>query len=313
MGRITIQDLTECMNQEVVSYFLVLEKELRQGAKDSFLRMKLGDRSGSVSANIWNNAPLFAETFSEGAVVKIRGMVKSYKGQTQLTVTNIREAEPTEYDIADYIATTQKDISEMGDRFFAFIDSITDEYIKQLLEKIFNEEFFPLFAKSPAAKSWHHNFVGGLLEHTVAVTTICDFAVTQYSLDRNILIAGALLHDMGKVYEYNSVTNIEFTDMGRLVGHISIADTIVTQQAATIDAFPETILMKIRHLILSHHGEMEKGAVKLPQTIEAVVLHYADNLDAQTVGVSQLIDAANKTQGDWTEYDRLNNRYFFMG
>ena len=313
MERIKIIDLPGYLNNDIISYYLVQEKELRQGQNDFFLRMKLADKTGSINANVWNNAPLFAELFGVGDVVKIKGIVKDYKGQLQITINNIKPAAEDEFELADYLATTSKNIGELGDTLFQFIDSLVDSNLKELLKNIFNPEFFPRFAKAPAAKSWHHNYIGGLLEHTVSLAVLCDFASKLYPVDRDLLITGALLHDMGKVYEYSSSHVVDFTNIGRLVGHISIADQIICSTAASINAFPEKLLIKLRHLILSHHGELEKGAVKVPQTIEAIVLHFVDNLDAQTVGVKQLIEGVKQGNAEWTEYDRMNNRYFFLG
>jgi 3'-5' exoribonuclease len=302
------------MNKEIVSFFLVQEKELRQGVKDFYLRLRLGDQNGSVNANVWTNAQQINEIFAEGDVIKIKGIVKDYKGQLQITITNLRVAEENEYDLKEYIPATSKDVNQMADSLFAYISGINNPFIKQLLTDIFDDqEFLTAFIKSPAAKNWHHNYAGGLLEHTIAVAVICDFAAHHYPVDRDILIAGALLHDAGKVEEYSMKAAIDFTNIGRLIGHITIADEMVTRKAAAIDAFPAEILLKLRHLILSHHGEYEKGAVRLPQTLEAIVLHYADNLDAQTSGVLQLMQGVKEGTSEWTEFDRLNNRYFYLG
>ncbi len=313
MERIAIRDLPDYMGRDIVSFFLVQEKELRQGAKDYYVRMRLGDEGGSVNAYIWSNAQESNELFKEGDILKIKGMVKDYKGQLQISITNLRVAEENEYDLKDFIPTTSKDINKLADNLFNYISGLANEFLKKLLLSIFEDrEFMTNFAKSPAAKNWHHNYAGGLLEHTIAVTLICDFVSHNYPVDRDLLITGALLHDIGKVHEYDMKAAIDFTNIGRLVGHITIADEIVSRKAATIDSFPGELLMKVRHMILSHHGEYEKGAVRLPQTIEAVALHYADNLDAQTTGVMQLIEAVTDGKAEWTEYDKLNNRYIYI-
>lgn len=314
MDKVFISDVSELLNHEIVSYFLVNQKELREGSRDKFIRMRLMDRTGSLNANIWNNAKQLNDGFAEGDIVKIKGIVISYKGQYQITVNNIRKARDDEYDLADFIPKSTKDIGELTDQFFHFIENIEDEHIKALLESIFGDkEFFGMFSRCPAAKSWHHNYMGGLIEHTVAVARICEFASHMYPVQSDILMAGALLHDVGKVYEYNMRTAIDFTTIGRLIGHICLGDELVCRHAAQINRFPENTLMKIRHLILAHHGEYEKAAARLPQMLEAIVLHFADNLDAQTVGVKQLVEGAVKSDAEWSEYDRLNNRYFYLG
>jgi len=314
MDKLFVNDLGNFVNDEVVSFFMVSQKELRDGTKDKYVRLRLTDRTGNLNGNIWNNVKTLNEAFVEGDIVKIKGIVISYKGQIQLTVNNIRKAADDEYDLADFIPKSTKDIGELTEQFFDYIDSIDDEYLKQLLHSIFDDkEFFGLFCRCPAAKNWHHNYVGGLLEHTVSVTRICDFAAHMYPVQRDLLITGAMMHDAGKVYEYNMKTAIDFTTIGRLIGHICLGDEIVCTHAKLINRFPDNTLMKLRHLILAHHGEYEKASARLPQTLEAIVLHYADNLDAQTVGVKQLVEGAVKSDAEWSEYDKLNNRYFYLG
>ncbi len=314
MEKIYVQDLHHYLNEEIVSYFLVTQKELRDGKRDQFIRMRLTDKTGNIAANIWSNVKQLKDLFKEGDIVKVKGIVISYKEQSQVTVNNIRRAKEDEYDISEFVPKTTKDIKVLSDALFHYIDNVNDEYIKQLLESIFGDkEYFSKFSQAPAAKSWHHNYVGGLLEHTVSVTKICDFASHMYPVQKDILIAGAMLHDSGKVYEYSVKPSIEFTPIGRLVGHICLADEMVCKKAAEINNFPDNILLKIRHLILSHHGEYEKASARLPQMLEAVVLHFADNLDAQTVGVNQLVESALKSDSEWTEFDRINNRYFYIG
>ncbi len=314
MEKIYIENLHHYLNEEVVTYFLVTQKELRDGKKDQYIRLRLTDKTGNIAANIWNNVKQLKDLFKEGDIVKIKGIVISYREQSQITVNNVRRAREDEYDIAEFVPKTSKDVKELSDALFHYIDNINDEYIKQLLESIFgNKEFFSKFSQAPAAKSWHHNYMGGLIEHTVSVTKICDFASHMYPVQKDILIAGAMLHDAGKVYEYSMRPAIDFTPIGRLVGHICLADEMVTKKAAEINNFPDNTLLKIRHLILSHHGEFEKGSCRLPQMLEAIVLHFADNLDAQTIGVNQLVEAGLKSDSEWTEFDRLNNRYFYIG
>ncbi len=311
--KIYISDLHSYLNKEIISNFIVTQKELREGTKDVFVRMKLADKTGSISANIWNNARQIGQKFNEGDIIKIKGVVISYKSQIQITVNKVRVLSEEEYDLMEYIETTSKDITKLSDKLFEYIENIQEVYLKELLLSIFEDkEFFTIFATSPAAKTWHHNYLGGLLEHTISVTTICDFVSHLYPLNKDLLITGAILHDIGKVYEYHVKPTIDFSVEGRLVGHIPLGDKVVCERAAKINNFPKELLMKLRHLILAHHGEYEKASARLPQTLEAIVLHYSDNLDAQTVGVQQLIQAVKKPDADWTEYDRLNNRYFYL-
>ncbi|MCK4956785.1 MAG: HD domain-containing protein [Candidatus Cloacimonetes bacterium] len=310
---IKINQLSNSLNQEIVSDFLVSQKELREGTKANYLRLTLADKTGSMVGNVWSNADTFSEKFKEGDVVRIKAIVISYKGKYQLNINVIKPLFPEEYNLADFIASTDKDINKLSDKLFLFIDSIKNNYLKEMLLNIFEDkEFYSKFAQAPAAKSWHHNYVGGLLEHTISVATICDFSSHHYPVDRDLLLIGAILHDIGKVREYSLKSSIDFTAEGRLVGHIPLGDQLVCEQAAKINNFPQGLLMKLRHLILAHHGEYEFASARLPQTIEAVLLHQADNLDAQTVGVKQLIEAQQNPEAEWTDFDRLNNRFYFM-
>lgn len=313
MDKLMINDLSGYINQEVVSYFLVQQKELREGKRDYYVRLKLADKTGTVNANIWNNAKALSDKFKAGDIIKVKSVVILYKEQLQLTVNNVKKAQSFEYDMNDFIKTGSKDINELSQQLFDFIDSIEDEYLSTLMHNIFDDkEFFTKFTKAPAAKGWHHNYMGGLLEHSVCVAMVCNFSATIYPVNRDLLLCGALLHDIGKVEEYSSTGIIDFTTEGRLIGHICLGDSFVVERAKKIDNFPAKTLMKLRHLILSHHGEYEKASARLPQMIEAIVLHFADNIDAQTVGVKQLIEAQH-VDSDWSEFDNLNHRYYFTG
>ncbi len=311
MDRIEVKELTQFTGKEITGYYLAAEKELREGKQGYYLRLRLQDKSGSVNANVWNNAQKEAEKFEEGDVIKIAAMVTNYKGQTQLSISKIRFADKSEYDLDDFLAKSEKDPTVLAEEFFKYLDSVQEVHLKQLLKSIFDDkEFFTKFSFAPAAKSWHHNYIHGLLEHTVAVARVCDYAAKYYNVNRDLLITGALLHDFGKVFEYQHIPSIEFTNLGRLVGHLTIADQVVCEKAARINNFPSELLMLVRHMILAHHGEYEKASVRLPQTIEALVLHLADNLDAQATGVQQLLELT-PTDAEWSEYDKLNNRYYY--
>jgi 3'-5' exoribonuclease len=311
MDRIEVKELSQFVGKEVIGFYLAAEKELREGKQGSYLRLRLQDKSGSVSGNVWNNAQKEAEGFDEGDVIKISAMVVNYKGQTQLSITKVRLADKSEFDLNDFLAKSKKDPNKLAEEFFQYIDSVQNPFLKQLLKSIFEDkEFFTAFSFAPAAKTWHHNYLHGLLEHTVSVARIAEFMSKHYLVNYDLLITGALLHDSGKVFEYEHRPAIEFTTIGRLVGHLSLADQMVSAKAAQINNFPTELLMLVRHLILAHHGEYEKASVRLPQTIEALALHLADNLDAQTIGVQQLMEMT-PSDSEWSEFDKLNNRYYY--
>ncbi|MCB5252431.1 MAG: HD domain-containing protein [Candidatus Cloacimonadaceae bacterium] len=310
MEHILVNELHLHENKEITDFYLAVEKDLREGKGGPYLRLKLQDRSGQVSANVWKDATKTAGEFDAGDVVKIRAQVVNYKGQIQLSITQLRFADKSEYDISSFVARSRFEPEFLAERFWEFVDKVENEYLNRLLHTIFDDkDFFARFMEAPAAKSWHHNYMSGLIEHTIAVASLCEFVSTRYAVSQDLLITGAILHDVGKVIEYNSKIAIDFTDEGRLLGHLSISDQMAVEAAAKIPGFPEDLLLNIRHLILAHHGEYEKASVRLPQTLEALILHHCDNLDAQAAGVSQLLDAA-PPDATWSEYDRINNRYY---
>jgi 3'-5' exoribonuclease len=312
MDQLNISDFSDHKGKEVIGFYLVAEKELREGKNDQFLRLRLQDRTGSLAAYVWKDAQKMSEGFAEGDVVKIKALVNVYKEQLQLNISQIRFADHSEYDLEMLILKSVKDPTALAEKFFGFVDKIENIFLSKLIRSIFEDkDLFTRFSEAPAAKNWHHNYKHGLLEHTVTVATLCDFAASLYPVNYDLLISGALLHDFGKVWEYSDKAVIDFTDLGRLVGHLTLADQFISEQSRRITGFPDEILLNLRHLILAHHGEYEKASVRLPQTLEALVLHLCDNLDAQTTGVAQLLAAAPDT-AVWTEFDKLNNRYYHL-
>lgn len=313
MNRIEISSLSNCLNQEINSYYLVTEKDLRQGAKDYYLRLKLADKSGFIVGNMWRNVAGVTTTFKAGDVIFIKAVVIKYQKNLQLNINEIHLLKNDQYDIGELVPKTNKDMTQLTDDFFALIDSINNPFLNKLLNNIFaNKAFLDKFLNAPAAKTWHHNYAGGLLEHSLTVAKICDFTSKLYNADRDLLLCGALLHDIGKVNEYEYVIGINFSDEGRLLGHLVMGDKLITDHASKIDLFPKDILLKLRHMILSHHGEFDKGSCREPQTIEANLLHFADNMDAQTIGISQVINAS-ADNSKWSEFDKLNQKFYFKG
>ncbi len=310
MEHIYISDLHQHENKEINGFYLAGEKELREGKGGQYLRLRLIDRSGQIAGNVWKDAAKYAVHFKAGDIIHLKATVVNFKGQIQLSVTDLRFADKSEYDMAQFRARSKFEPEFLAERFWGFVDGVTDEYLNKLLHLIFEDKaFFAKYLDAPAAKGWHHNYMHGLIEHSVAVAALCEFCSTQYPVSYDLLITGALLHDVAKVWEYSGQGVYDFTDVGRLIGHLSMSDQLVYTTANSIPGFPEDLLLNLRHLILSHHGEYEKASVRLPQTLEAIVLHFCDNLDAQSAGVAQLVTAA-PPDAVWSEFDKLNNRYY---
>lgn len=309
-----VQDLSSLEGSEITDLFAISEKSVRKSrAGKFFIRVMCLDRTGRVTGFIWDNVPKFQDTFSVGDIVKIKALVTTFENNVQLSISNIRKAEDNEYQLSDFAPTTTKDTNKLIERLFGFIDSVKNEYLSQLLHRFFDDkELLEKFSKSPAAKNWHHNLVGGLLHHSVTVASICDAVSTLYDgIDKDLLITCAILHDIGKTKEYTLAPFIDFTDEGRLIGHIVIGNKMVVDKCEKINNFPKNLLMKIQHMLLSHHGERENGAAVPPKTREALILHYSDNLDAHVTGASELIEKSADENSTWTDYHYLTNREYY--
>ena len=298
-------------SEHLIGHYLCKQKQnLKTKLGKTYLSLKLQDKTGVIDGKVWemNND---IQNFEEGEFIKIDGMVLLYQNDLQVKISKIRRSREGEYEAGDYIPATDKDINEMYAQITGFIHSITHPLIKQLMENILihNEEVVRLFKTHTAAKNLHHSFMGGLLEHTLSVTQICDFMSTRNNyLNRDLLVATAMLHDIGKIYELSRLPVNDYTDDGQMLGHIVIGAEMVTAEAAKIEGFPHELQSLIKHSIVAHHGEFEFGSPRLPNTMEAFILHCADNMDAKMKAYEETIDQ-DKTQGPWAGYHRMLNRY----
>lgn len=296
--------------ERIVDHFLCKQKHnLKSRAGKTYLSLKLQDKTGTIDAKVWELSNDI-QSFEENDYIKIDGVVSTYQNELQLKISKIRKSSEGEFDPADYVPTTDKDIEDLYSKLKGYIDTIENNYIKQLLENIFynNEKISENIKTHSAAKQMHHSFLGGLLEHTVSVASICDFLSTKYKyVNRDLLITGALLHDVAKIFELSAFPENEYTDDGQLIGHIVMGSELVAKEASKIEGFPHQLESLIKHLILSHHGIYEYGSPKLPQTIEAFILHCADDMDAKVKIFEDMIEADN-TQGNWVGYQKMLQR-----
>ncbi len=303
-----LEDVKE--GESLVGHYLCKQKQsLKSRAGKTYLSLKLQDKTAIVDAKVWElNHQI--QSFEEGDFIKIDASVLTYQGEIQLNVKKIRKSQDGEFNPMDYIPCTDKDISTLYEQFTDYIKTLSNYYIKTLLENIFvkNIDIAEEFKKHSAAKAMHHNYMGGLLEHSLSVTQICDFMASRYKfVNRDILIASAMLHDIGKLWELSSFPDNEYTEDGQLIGHIVIGTELISEEAAKISDFPATLKMLLKHCIIGHHGEFEFGSPQLPKTIEAFILHCADNSDAK---IKMFEDALqkNNTQGHWTGYQKILSR-----
>lgn len=315
MSQPRVSDLQE--GESLEGFYAVRDANLLTTASGkSYIRFQLGDASGDIQGNMWDAGAELFNSFAAGDVVKIRAMVETYRGSAQLKVTALRPAHDSEYDPGAFVAVTSADIGQLEDERAALIDSLADPDYTALLQAIFqDEEISARFRRTPAAKNNHHACIGGLLEHTVGLARLCDAFLTSTTtpMNRDLLLTGALLHDIGKIEELGVGTSIEYTDKGSLVGHLILGTLLVERVTNAMGDFPEVKKLLVMHMILSHHGRYEYGSPVLPAIPEALALHHIDNLDAKTVAARRLIDEDAGNDRTWTDRSWMLETRLFKG
>nr|HPH54741.1 HD domain-containing protein [Smithella sp.] len=249
---------------KVASSFLVTEKNMAFSQKGSpYLTVRLKDKTGEMECKVWENALEFDNVFKKGDVIFIEGRAASYKNSLQISILNIKNIPRQDIDPADYLPAVKTDVKTMFAELLAFAEKVNHRHLKALLNAFLQEEETAArFRRAPAAKGFHHTYLGGLLEHTLSVVRLLDKVADHYSiLDRDMLITGGILHDIGKIYEFSFESIIDYSDEGRLIGHIVMGVEMIDQKIAAINGFPPQLAMEMRHIILSHHGEFEFAVV----------------------------------------------------
>ncbi len=296
--------------------FLVAEKNLAYSQKGSpYLNLRLKDRTGELDGKVWDKAIELDGYFRKGDIVYIVGRLLNYKNNLQLSVMELRKMDDEDIDPADFFPTAARDGDIMFADLMAYVEQVQTACLRDLLLAFFqDEQIVARFKKAPAAKGFHHVYLGGLLEHTLSVTRLLDLAAAHYPrANRDLLIAGGILHDIGKIHEFHYDRLIEYSDAGRLVGHIVMGVEMLNAKIAQVTGFPENLAMQLRHLILSHHGTLEFGSPKRPKTIEALIVHYIDDLDAKVNAFQTFVGGTANGDSNWTPYHRLFERYIFKG
>jgi 3'-5' exoribonuclease len=311
-----VKDIKE--GEQVRELFLVSGKALlTSNAGKPYLSLQLRDRTGVIEARVWDRADDIARRFDRDDVVEASGSAISYQGRVQLKVHDVRRAEEGAKDLSEYLPVTRKGIGPLWAALEGFVGEIRDADLKALLSAVFlepsGEDVAARFRQAPGGKTMHHDYIGGLLEHTVSVVGICRFLSSHYEgVNADLLVAGALLHDVGKVHELSYEGAFDYTDEGRLLGHLYMGAEYVDRVAASLPGFPREKAMLLKHMILSHHGELEYGSPKRPKTLEAVLLHFVENMDAKVTAFNDAIEELPEG-ARWTDYQRMFERYLFSG
>jgi len=315
---IFVKDLPNLIGNEIEDLFQIKDLQDRSGKEGQpFVELTIADVSGTLTARIFDDVEALRGKIERGRVHRLRMQVYQFANQIGLKVLDVEKVE--DYDIRHFVPSSSVDSSKLEEDLKSFIRKIDNPQIKNLLKRIFidDEEFRKKFLLAPAARFYHHNFVGGLAEHTLQIARVAEAISELYDVvDRDLLIAGALLHDIGKVYEMEYTPDIDFTDEGRLFGHLIIGYEFVSKKIHEIEVvnkFPEELRMKILHMILSHHGELQYGSPVKPMFLEAQILHFLDDLDAKADMFKKASDLRSESNTKWSEFSKPLGRSVFLG
>jgi 3'-5' exoribonuclease len=305
-------DLTELTRGNIIDHFLMIRKiEMRNTkAGKKFLSMELGDKSGSINSNVWNDTTGFdnvADNCKVGDIIKVAGSIDEFQGLPQIKVSSIKLTTPADnVEVQDFLPRSARDPEVMEKELFLRIDEISNSYLKDLLKNIFSGERLEKFKTAPAGKSWHHGYIHGLIEHTLEVIKICDLMCDFHpGINRDILAAGAILHDFGKTEELSYDSSFNYSDKGKLIGHIVICASMIEEETKKLTDFPVELKNLLIHLVLSHQGKLEYASPVVPKTMEAIALYQADELSAKVNAYVGAINSDMSTEGNWTKFIHL--------
>ena len=316
-----ICDCSKVENQTITSFFVVAVKQVKsKKSGELYLSLILADRSGQLQANMWDNVHDAISAFDQDDFVKVKGIVHKYNGRWQLTIHKMRRLGETEIDYADYLPKTSKNIEQLWQTLVDYVESFDNPWLKSLLKEFLADEaIVSAYKNAPAAKSLHHAFVGGLLDHVVSLFNICDLAVRNYpQVNRDLLLSGAFLHDIGKLHELAYQRSISYTTKGQLLGHMIIELGMLHEKIQRVPGFPDELRVLLEHMIISHHGHYEFGSPKLPMFPEALMLHYLDDLDSKMESMRAQFEREADLDTPWTGFNPslerplLNTRKFLQ-
>ena len=306
------------LGDRITDYFVCAVKNLRIDKNgNKFLQLRLTDAGGNIGAVMWDVSDSVAESFAQGDVVKVQGTVTTdHRGQPQIKLERIRAAgADDDFDLASLLPASARPLAEMQTELAEIRENVKDPDLRSLLDEIFADPaVYQAFCDSPAAKGFHHNYIHGLLEHSVSVCRVAGAIAAEYTHDINsdLLITGAILHDIGKTIEFEYKALINYSDSGRLLGHIILGEKMVSEAINRVEGFPPALGLQLLHLIISHHGEYEYGSPRRPKTLEAFVLHHADDIDAKANVFQRLRAETEGTGASWSEYNRVLERFLYL-
>jgi 3'-5' exoribonuclease len=301
-----IRDCVRHENKIVTASFVVVSKQIKpKKSGEPYLALTLGDRSGHLEAKMWDNVEEVLDAFEQDDFLKIKGLVNKYKNRFQLTIHKLRKLGESEIEFDDYLPKTTKNIDELWQTLSNFVESFQNPHLKSLLQAFMADpEIAGAYRNAPAAKTLHHAYIGGLLDHVVSLARSCDLMCKNYpQINRDLLLSGAFLHDIGKIHELTYNRSFSYSTRGQLLGHMVIELEMLHQKIAGIPGFPDPLKTMLEHLIISHHGQYEFGSSKLPMFPEALMLHYLDDLDSKMEAMRAHFEREGDLESPWTSYN----------
>ncbi len=301
-----VREAAQHENKDVTTSFLVIGKQIKaKKTGEPYLDLMLGDRTGQLSAKMWDNVQEALNAFETNDVIKVKGRLNKYNGRWQLTIHKLRKLGENELDFADYLPKTDKDVEELWRTVAEFVGSMRNPHLKSLLEAFMADaEIAAAYKAAPAAKTLHHAYIGGLLDHVVSLMKLIDLVCRNYPhIDRDLVLTGAFVHDIGKIHELSYNRSFAYTTRGQLLGHMIIELEMLQAKLAGLPEFPAELKVLVEHLIISHHGEYEFGSPKLPMFPEALMLHYLDDLDSKIESMRAHFEREAETEGEWAGYN----------
>jgi len=301
-----ICDCARHENKIVTSTFVVVAKQIKpKKTGEPYLALTLGDRSGQLEAKMWDNVEEVLEAFEQDDFLKVKGLINKYKQRFQLTIHKLRKLGDSEIEFADYLPKTTKDIDELWRTLSDFVSGFQNQYLKTLVQAFMADPAIAAaYRNAPAAKTLHHAFIGGLLDHVVSLFRSCDLISRNYpQINRDLLFTGAFLHDIGKIHELTYNRSFSYTTKGQLLGHMIIELEMLQAKLVQVPGFPEELKTLVEHLIISHHGQYDFGSPKLPMFPEALMLHYLDDLDSKMEAMRAHFEREATLDGPWTSYN----------
>jgi 3'-5' exoribonuclease len=293
-------------NKLITTSFLVHSKEIRQKKSgELYLSLLLADRTGELDAKMWDNVAEVIDAFDRDDFVRVKGLVQIFHNRPQMTIHKIRRMDDSEIDFGDYFPSSRRDQDEMWLELRGIVAGVSNPHLKGLLELVLDDEDIAgRYRRAPAAKSIHHAFLGGLIEHVLSLCAMARLTAQHYKfIDGDLLLTGAILHDIGKIYELNYERGFSYSNDGQLLGHIHIGLRIVGEKLRELPSFPPALRSLVEHMILSHHGKLEFGSPKVPQFPEALMLHYLDDMDSKMECMRALIESDRQVEGCFTAYN----------